>query len=176
MNVLVGSTNPVKVAATQKAFGQYFDTVAAEGVAVDSGVADQPIGAAEAFRGARNRAEAVRDQRGDAAYFVGIEGGLLMRDGRGFAFGAMHIMDAEGHSGQGASPQFELPPQVTRALHAGDELGDVIDRITGQTNTKKRFGAAGFFTQGTVSRKMLYVQGLTMALAPFLRTELYRAS
>ena len=53
------------------------------------------------------------------------------------------------------------------------ELGYVMDRITNTENTKLKSGAIGFFTNGVMDRKELYIQGLIVAMAPFLHKDLY---
>ena len=56
MKVLVGSQNKVKVAAAEEAFKEYFEGVVAEGIKVESNVADQPVNE-DIYRGARNRVD-----------------------------------------------------------------------------------------------------------------------
>jgi inosine/xanthosine triphosphatase len=53
-------------------------------------------------------------------------------------------------------------------------LGPIIDRYTGQEHTKQAGGAAGLLTRGLVPRAMSFQVAVAMALAPFLRPELYR--
>jgi len=174
--VMVGSTNPVKIEAARDAFRAYFSDARAEGIAVPSGVPDQPVGEAT-FEGARNRADALyRKHESEALggdFFVGIEGGVIQHVGRWFAFGAVCVMDACGRMGFGASPLFELPAGVAEALRAGEELGHVIDRLSGQSNSKQQGGAIGHFTRGAVDRKAIYAQGTVVALVPFLNEALF---
>ena len=42
-----------------------------------------------------------------------------------------------------------------------------------EKNTKQKGGAIGFLTNGVMDRKDLYVQGLIVALVPFIKKELY---
>jgi len=176
MKVLVGSRNPVKIEAVKEAFSFYFDGVEATGMSVDSKVSPQPF-EDETFEGAKNRAAAIRwlaKKKGlDAQFFVGIEGGISKRDERWWAFGGMCIMDAAGRSSLGGSSSFELPSRVKGKIARGAELGDVMDELTGQENTKQKGGAIAFFSKGVVDRKNLYIQGLVMALVPFLNQALY---
>jgi len=119
LHVLVGSLNPVKVGAAQDAFRAYFPDARAEGIAVPSGVPDQPVGEAT-YEGARNRADALYRKREsealDGDFFVGIEGGVIQHVGRWFSFGAVCVVDARGRTGFGASPLFELP--AGKAIYA----------------------------------------------------------
>jgi len=53
------------------------------------------------------------------------------------------------------------------------ELGDVMDRVMGEQNTKQKGGAVSFFTRGLTIRKAIYDQAVTLALIPFVNTSLY---
>ncbi|MCU7496481.1 MAG: inosine/xanthosine triphosphatase [Ignavibacteria bacterium] len=176
MLVLVGSANPVKVNAVRDSFSRYFEGVEVKGYATASKVPDQPFGE-ETFTGAKNRVlgllEVNSRENLNADYFVGIEGGVLSYFSRWFGFGVMCIMDKNGKTGFGTSPHFELPQVVMEELHNGKELGIVMDELTGKMNTKYHNGAIGFFTNGVMDRKDLYVHGMTVALAPFLHRELF---
>ncbi len=174
MRVLVGSCNPVKCAAVEEAFGLFFEPIEALGIAVPSGVPDQPIND-QTLVGARNRARGLQavEEADQADYFVGIEGGIVEQVGRVFAFGGMCIVDRRGHEALGSSPYFELPSEVARQVLAGNELGVVMDKLTGQQNSKHRGGAIGHFTRGVMDRRALYVAGLVVALVPFLNRALY---
>jgi inosine/xanthosine triphosphatase len=176
MRVLVGSRNPVKIAAVCDVFTRYFGDVEVIGVEVDPAVPAQPVGD-QTFAGAENRARALADlnnqQRFGAAYCVGIEGGIVRSFERWFALGVICIVDDQGRMGFGASPQFGLPDDITNELLAGVELGDVVDRLTGEENTKQRAGAIGYLTRGQLDRQNLYAQGIVVALVPFVNTGLY---
>ena len=176
MKILVGSANPVKIAAAEEAFSKYFDSVSAVGMEVDSGVSVQPVNN-DTYIGARNRAlrlkELNRAQNLHADFFVGIEGGITQQFDKWFAFGCMCVVDVDGKIGFGLSPHFELPPDVVKKLLSGKELGDVMDKIMNQQNTKQKHGAIGFFTNGVMNRKELYIEGLKVALIPFLHKKLF---
>lgn len=179
MRVLVGSQNPVKIEAVREAFIQYFDDVKVIGREVDSEVPAQPVNE-DTFAGAKNRVLALQDlnaaEKVGAQFFVGIEGGIIQLYERWFAFGCMAIGDVQGRLGFGTSPLFELPEALIPELLAGKELGQVIDRLTGDHNTKQKGGAIGFLMGGIMDRKALYVQGLIVALVPFVNEALYKLS
>ena len=54
-----------------------------------------------------------------------------------------------------------------------EELGPIIDSISNDQNCKQKGGAISYFTKGILNRKQLYIQGMLMALIPFLRKDLY---
>ncbi|RMH72356.1 MAG: inosine/xanthosine triphosphatase [Gemmatimonadetes bacterium] len=172
IHILVGSTNPVKIEATKQAFFAYFNPIKVTGVAVESGVPDQPIGE-ETFQGAQHRVQRLMAQA-PADFYVGIEGGICTQYGRWFSFGAVCIANGQGRMGFGSSPQFELPPPMIDLLVTQrQELGLVMDRLKGESHTKQKEGAIGYFSRGVVTRTDLMKPAVLMALVPFLNTEFY---
>lgn len=176
MKVLVGSKNPVKIDSVKEAFVNYFKDVEVEGREVDSGVSHQPVNN-DTFIGARNRVLKLKElnltEKLSADLFVGIEGGIVKQFDKWFAFGCMCVADNSGNVGFGTSPHFELPDSVVEKLLEGIELGDVMDEIMNQRNTKQKHGAIGFFTNGVMNRKELYIEGLKVAVIPFLHKDMY---
>jgi inosine/xanthosine triphosphatase len=169
MKVVVGSINPVKLNAARRAFGEYFSNAEVAGYEVESGVPGQPL-AAETFEGAANRALALAKGH-TADFYVGIEGGVLKQGERWFQANVCCILDAQGRKGYGTSANFELPRGVEDELFSGKELGDVIDLIVGERNTKQKGGAIGYFTKGVITREALVYQSIIAALIPFINTE-----
>ena len=176
MKVLVGSKNPVKINAVKEAFERHFGKAEVIGINVPSNVPDQPINE-ETFTGAENRAKnlyKINDEQNlNADYFVGVEGGIVNEHNRWFAFGGMCVINKEGKTAFGSSPHFELPKTVVDKLLDRVELGDVMDKIMKTENSKYKSGAIGFFTNGIMDRKELYVAGLLVAVVPFLHENLY---
>jgi len=176
MKVLVGSQNPVKIEAVKEAFSKYFDNVEVIGMKVDSKVPDQPINE-ETFEGAKNRAlelKRINEEKNlGAKFFVGIEAGIIKLYSKWFGFGVMCVADNKGKIGIGTSSHFELPESIVKHLLNRVELGDVMDRITGDHNTKQKNGAIGFLTKNVIDRKNLYVHGLIVSLLPFINENLY---
>lgn len=179
MKILVGSKNPVKIEATREALQKYSeDEMLVEGIAVDSEVSDQPIGQEETFNGAKNRALALKklneQQQLGADYFVGIEGGISKDFDTWLSFSANCILDREGHIGLATSPKYPLPEVVVEELLKGTELGDVMDKYTGEENTKQKGGAIEYFSNNVMDRKQLYIPGLITAFIPFVKKDLYK--
>jgi inosine/xanthosine triphosphatase len=176
VKILVGSKNPVKIKSVEEAFSNYFDNLEVVGIDVNSGVSVQPVNE-DTFVGAQNRAlrlkELNENDNLNADLFVGIEGGIIKNFGTWFAFGCMCVVDINGNAGFGTSPHFELPPIVVEKLLQGIELGIVMDEIMNESNTKQKHGAIGFFTNGVINRKELYIEGLKVALVPFLHKEMF---
>lgn len=176
MKILVGSKNPVKLKAVEETFTMYYNSIEVIGLNVNSEVPDQPIGD-DTFRGAENRTRSLasinEEQQLNADFFVGIEGGISKIYNNWFAFGAMCVMSKNREKTFGTSAHFELPEIVTKELLKGRELGDVMDEIMREDNTKQKGGAIAFFTLGKMDRKELYIPGLISALVPFNHQSMY---
>jgi inosine/xanthosine triphosphatase len=171
--IAVGSANPVKIGAVRAVFGAVLPTATIDGVAVPSGVSDQPFGDEETIRGARARAFAARDAMA-ADIGVGIEGGVVeQQDGSLHTCAWAVIVDARGRLGVGGSLAMPLPDRVAALVRDGVELGHAMDRLVGAHNTKHGKGAVGILTAGLVDRQAAYEVLVSYALAPFLSPELY---
>ena len=175
--VAAGTTNPAKLKPVQAVFGQVFTGAQVTGISVPSGVREQPIGEEETFLGAVNRAQAALVGVPGAFWGVGLEGGVRFdRSGFGrggcWLFGAVAVTDGK-RLEVGRTAELKLPPQVAARIGAGEELGPVMDALTGEQNTKQKAGTVGFLTNGLLSRADVWQMGLTLALAPFMNPEMY---
>jgi len=173
MKVVVGSKNPVKIAAARSVLHRvYGDDVDVGSVDVESGVSDQPWGNEETLRGACNRAAAALSVDG-AALGIGFEGGLIEVDGRIFTSAWCAVARDDGAMGVGGGANLLLPADVAEAVRAGAELGPAMDAFTGLEDTKHKDGAIGILTEGTIDRQGAYEHILTLALARLLTPEHY---
>jgi inosine/xanthosine triphosphatase len=170
-DVAVGSQNPTKVGAAKTVFDRLglSDVLA---LAVPSGVPEQPIGLEETRVGAINRARSARAQTG-ARYGVGLEGGAeLLPDGTAWLIGVAVIAD-ETRLLTAVGPRLWLPPKAAEALRAGEELGPIIDRLSGMAEAKTGIGAIGWLTDNLVERQASWVVTLACAAAPLFHPDLY---
>jgi inosine/xanthosine triphosphatase len=175
IDVVVGSTNPTKVGASQRVFAR-LGLARVIGMDVPSGVSPQPIGMAETAAGARTRADqALRARAADGARFgVGLEGGVeLLPDGRGYLIGVAVIVREDGVRWEAVGPRLWLPPAAVDAVRHGEELGPVIDRLSGLEEAKTGIGAIGWLTGGLVDREQSWVVTLACAAAPLFHPYLY---
>jgi inosine/xanthosine triphosphatase len=169
----VGSKNPVKLGASRAVLARVAPRAMIEAVSVSSTVPDQPIGDDETIRGALARAHAAREAvRGELG--IGIEGGVVDLEGRMRTCAWAAVVDAAGNESVGGSLAMSLPPAVAQLVRNGTELGNAMDRVTGERGTKHRQGAVGILTAGLVDRQAAYEMILTYALARFLTPELWR--
>jgi inosine/xanthosine triphosphatase len=167
--VVVGSTNPVKVAAARAVLVRVVADVDVGGVTAASGVPAQPWGDTQTIAGARARARAALAAAPHATLGVGLEGGVVEADDGGVRTCAWCvIVDRAGREGVGGSLAMPLPPAAAELLRAGDELGHVMDRLAAQQGTKHGPGAVGLLTGGLIDRQGAYETLVTYALAPWL--------
>ncbi len=188
MHVALGSENPVKVAATERALADY-DT-AVEPVAVDSDVPEQPRGHAQTIAGAQNRAESALAFGPEVDLGIGIEGGVaeLRREGTGDRKWTPDIAPIAGSSDlflvmwaaasdgarttRGGGPSIRLPETVAARVRDGEELGPVLNDVLGTDDLGEQQGAAGVLTDGIIDRESSLVHAVAAALGPFV-TDLY---
>ena len=177
MKVIVGSTNPVKIAAAQEVLDRVYGPgqCEVEGCSVESGVATQPWGDEETLRGALNRAEAALGIDG-AEMGVGLEGGLVEIAARVFTCAWCAVARADGITGIAGGANLLLPPFAADAVCGGAELGPTMDALTGLQDTKQHQGAIGILTQGYLDRQSAYQHVLVLALARLLSPGYYRDS
>jgi len=173
--VLVGSTNPVKIAAVRAVLARVAPQAVVSGVAVASGVPDQPWGDAQTIAGARTRARrALEAGAGELA--VGLEGGVVQEaDGRVRTCAWAVIVGRDGREGTGGSLAMPLPMRVVARLDAGEELGVAMDAEARVTGTKTGRGAVGILTAGLIDRQAAYEPLVTYALVPWLAPEFFGA-
>ncbi|MCE9677736.1 inosine/xanthosine triphosphatase [Shewanella sp. AS1] len=179
IRITVGSKNPVKIGAAQKAISQLFPDakVDCQGVAAPSGVADQPMTDEETRLGAINRARYCQ-QRGEldpnltADLYIAMEGGVDRFKHGPATFAYMAIIHAD-KLAIGRSAQLPLPESVYRALEHGEELGNVMDALFNTVNIKQKGGAIGLFTNNQTNRESVYTQALILAMSPLLHPTLF---
>lgn len=176
LRLVVASRNPVKLRAAESGFRRIFADrpVTAEGVAVPSGVSDQPMTDAETLQGAENRVREAAKQCSDADFWVGLEGGLEEVGGELAAFGWIVVRSAnQDQLGRSRTASFALPPQVRDLVLSGVELGIACDQIFDRHNVKQSEGAVGLLTAGSIDRASLYEAAVVLALVPFINGDLY---
>ncbi len=173
VKVIVASRNPVKMDAVREGLSAFISgEIELTGVAVDSGVSDQPMDNSETLTGAETRVKNARLQFPGADYYVGLEGGVEETTSGLMAFAWMVIDNGE-KVGKARTASFFLPPEVAKLVHEGMELGDADDRVFAKTNSKQQNGAVGLLTNDAITRKSLYLPAVQMAFIPFLNPELY---
>ncbi|WP_456471872.1 inosine/xanthosine triphosphatase [Methanocaldococcus sp.] len=165
--VALGSTNPVKVKATEEAFNKVFGIVKVVSVNVDSKVSPHPIGLEETYRGALNRAkEAYKIIKCD--YSVGIEAGMIKVEDHYLDVHIAVVYDGSKET-VGLSQGFEYPKYVVKEILKGKEGKEIAEEISGIKDIGKTVGFIGYLTDNNILRKDLCRESVIMALIPRLK-------
>lgn len=175
MHIIIGSANPIKFQATQTVLSQVFVNATFGTQTVPSGVRPQPWGDEETRQGAFNRAKAVLKAT-PAQVGVGLEGGVVETSLGLMTTAWCVVMHHNGDVGVGGGVNLLLPPTVAQQIYAGAELGDAMDTLTGEHNTKQKEGAIGILTDGLLDRQRAYQVILQLAVAPFRRPDYYEVN
>lgn len=168
--IAIGSTNPAKTSAAKAICEKAFPGCTVVPIDVPSGVREQPIGTRETSTGARNRARAALAAVEGARMGVGFEGGV---DPDGSLINCVAVVETAGRENITWGVRFPLPPAVVARVLNGEELGPVMDDVSGRTESKKHLGAIGILSNGLFTRAEMWQGPLACALMPFLHPELY---
>jgi len=172
--VITSSKNPVKLKAVKAGFKKMYPDHKFEfkAVSVPSEVSDQPMSDTETFRGAKNRVDNAKEVEPSADFYVGIEGGVEHVNNEMMAF-AWVVVSSEEKTGKSKTSTFFLPPEVSKLIASGKELGEADDIVFGLENSKQQNGAVGILTHNVMTRESYYTEALVLALIPFVNSELY---
>ena len=169
MNVAVATENPGKIRAIEQAFAAAFksERIKIKRLALDLGLPEQPIGEAIA-NGAIRRAEAAQ-KHSTADFGIGIEAGLMQVPGleRWMSVQICAIVDRTGKISIGMGPGYELPAPILEVVLAGEPLREAFERLLDREDPDRR-GAVYFLSGGLIDRMELTVQGVRMALIPWM--------
>jgi len=164
MKIIIGSTNPAKVAAVKQAFP--YQPAQFISLDISSGVSEQPFTDDETIKGAINRANgALYKGKGDIG--IGLEGGVQESE-HGLLlcnWGALVSVGNEPIIAGGA--RFLLPETISDRLRAGEELGPVMDDYAKRKNVRKNEGAVGIFTNGLINRAEMFAHIMNLLIGQY---------
>jgi inosine/xanthosine triphosphatase len=150
LKVMVGSLNPVKVAAVREVLVR-FHPQAAE-------------------TGALTRA---RESLQDGDLGVGIEAGVWEREDGLYDVQYCVIVDGMGRTTMGHGMGFRYPPAIAERVRRGMAVGDACAGLFEEGDQGSGMGAIGILTNGVLDRKALTEQAVMAAMVPRVRKELY---
>jgi len=171
--VAVGSKNKTKIEPVQEIFTHHFKDVLVKGVAVNSGISEQPMSDDEMFTGALNRAKRALKKVKDADFGVGIEGGLHQYSYGWVERGTIVIVNRKGEFGIGSSAGVVMPDSVMKHIHAGKNLEEAMEVLFNVKEAGEGIGMYGIFTKKVVTRATGIKQGVAFAIARFIHKDLY---
>ncbi|PLT32426.1 DUF84 family protein [Bacillus sp. V5-8f] len=160
MTVAVGSSNPAKVQAVRKAYGETAEIIQIHAL---SGVSDQPFSDEETIEGASNRARNCLRQS-DADIGIGLEGGVVQTKYGMFLCNWGALADREGNLFIAGGARVPLPDQIAERLILGEELGPVMDEYTKKKGIRKKEGAIGVFTNERITRTGMFSHIMKMLI------------
>jgi inosine/xanthosine triphosphatase len=169
--ILVGSTRPAKVEGAREALAAIagidsrFTHVSIESHDLTAISPPQPMSVAEIIDGARTRARVLSDKY-PGTIAVGAEGGLdeILPDV--WSLQSWAAVTDGSRWGYGAGPALVLPTGLVDRVRAGEELGDVIDRLAAEDVRGTR-GAWGVLTRDLIGRREAFRLAVLAAFAPF---------
>jgi len=187
MHFAIGSTNRTKIAACKAAVAELLTVFPEESenetrftaIASQTDVADMPLSAEEIMKGALQRALFVYENVPDIDFAVGMEGGvhLLSNPGRNAptAYLQNWVYAYDGRRGFfGSSPALPLPEVIRKALYEeGQELAEIIDTLSGQSDVRSKNGAFGTLTRDLITRTDSFKWAVIAALTPFRNKNYY---
>ena len=179
--VRVGSTNPPKLQGVRAALSAFSRDITIEGIEVESGVPEQPLGFEEIVEGARNRAEGAQ-RFGECDLGVGYEDGLVAIPGSvgsWFNIGCAAVSDGV-QIALGLSSGFSYPPVCSKlAVEERQPIGALFDRLWSQhrgdsaASAQLSIGNVGKLTRGALTRAEYTRHAVLCALTPFIHPDLY---
>lgn len=157
MKIIIGSSNPTKIAAVQDVFSDN-EIISLD---VPSNVSPQPFTDEETRQGAINRAEQCAVTSPEAIG-VGLEGGVMYIDQQLYLcnWGALVTPCNKVFTASGA--RILLPVEIANQLKAGSELGHLMDEYALKKEVSKREGAIGIFSNNLVTRKEMFAHVVTL--------------
>ena len=157
----LGSTNPVKIKATEKVLSGY-EVV---GLSVNSGVSNQPKSDEETIQGAINRAKALpRD-----GIRIGLEAGVTVQLGKLYLINWGALIDEDGNIYTAGGTRIELPEYVKDGIfNEGKELADIMGEVFKDHSIRSTKGAISIFTSGMVEREDIFTHIVKLLYGQYL--------
>lgn len=173
MLILVGSTSPVKINATEQAFAEYFSDFTVKGFPTSSNVNPYPWSDEETFQGALNRAKAAFKQEPTADYSVGLEGGL-QRLREWMIVKEIAVVLHKNEVGVGFSVGYACPSKILSQLdQKPDSSRKNIDAFFGKQEVLSKEGPLGVLTNSKLTRTGISKDAVICALTRFVNPRFY---
>jgi len=169
MNIAIGTTNKAKIEAVEIIVRKHLDNPAFTYIKAASQVSNQPMTHEETRLGAINRAKNAMIET-SAQLSFGLEGGITEIDGLMYVCNWGALVVANGTTYTAAGAQILLPESIAQEIRAGRELGPVMEQYTQQKDIRQGAGAVGIFTQGLVSRQVMFEHIVSLLVGQYLFT------
>ena len=176
MKILLGSNNPSKYSALEKALEELkipeYEIITYD---AKSNVSSKPIGF-EIIRGAENRNNYLKEyaEKNNITYdyLCSIEGGFsLDENGLPFVITYVIVENGVGKKSTGKSLGIRLTKVMFEFVKNGGSLNKVIEEITKVENNKQKEGITGYLTQGLYPREEVDKDAVISAFISFIYSE-----
>ncbi|MBU0586444.1 inosine/xanthosine triphosphatase [Candidatus Micrarchaeota archaeon] len=159
----LGTLNPSKKQGLGKAAKKIFGKFRIKTLRVDSGINEQPFDQ-ETVQGAENRAKAAYYAT-NADFGIGFESGIFNMAGRHHDIAICAIFDGE-KTTFGNSMGFQMPSQAIELLSEHNDLGAVMEELSGINKIGYKKGAIHYLSAGLLSRQEMNEQAFLCAMIP----------
>ena len=170
--IILASTSEHKLAAVKEAFSKILDgPITVTIFKSDSGVAEQPVGWREIYRGAINRISFLgkRIKGGVYDYLVAIENGIVFLDfdkrGKWYDVGLVIIESSQGKRAVSFTAGIEMPLNLVEEARKRGFSTITVGALMAKTYGGESTDPHSILTRGAVSRKSLLVQAIKIAIA-----------
>ncbi len=162
--IVIGSLNPAKIKAVQSVVS---DSIIVKAVEADSMVSSQPFSDEETRDGAIARAKSalLLERKSDIA--IGLEGGVTRTNAGIMLCNWGALLDKENNLIVASGAKIALPSFVATRLESGEELGKIMASVMNDANINKTLGAIGIFTNGLVSRELMFAHIVTLLIGQY---------
>jgi len=175
--ILVASKNPVKIKACLEAFQPFFSRLTIDSceVILPYTNADQPIGEEQTREFSKLRVTQARKENKGYDFYVGIEGGVVKTYTEEARIVVYSSVGDRNYTETIRGCEIPLPEKWLDALNNKKygELGDLVARVSGVKDIKRKQGAVGYFTKENITRFDVLKQSIVMALIPYLNPSLF---
>jgi len=93
-----------------------------------------------------------------------MEGGIVSKFQRFFVTGWCAIIDTDGNFQLGCGVYMPIPSKIVEMVRSGEELGHIIDKLTGIKDTKRKMGSIGIMTNNLMTRQKAWESAIIYAM------------
>ena len=169
MKILLGSKSNLKISSVEKALdfirdkGLYAKEISFDYQVVNSGVPDTP-NSSETYTGAKQRAlQLINNVEGLS---MGLESGLIIREGKIFEECWCVIFDKHKSEWAGVSSAILLPEEVTTNMKEGKSHIDILNEIAKRKGYSPK-DTWGTYTDGALPRQQSLYEASRNALVSY---------
>lgn len=174
MKIAIGSKNPTKVSAVERAAKKVWpdENIEVVSIEVPHGTNVQPKNEDETIEGATTRAKLAL-KKAEADFGIGIEGGIIDMEHGMFISGWAVIVNKEGKIGIAGTGRTMLPEIIAKKVRNGEELGPIASKHFNIDNLKQKSGVIGILTNNLITRTLAEETEVINAFSRFVHPEYY---